>query len=589
MIVTESSWLNMQETSFDFRQIKQAIKRRRKAALATFAGLLLLSVMVAVLLPPVYRSSATVLIEQQEIPEDLVRSTVTSYADQRIQMITQRAMTFANLSEIIRKYDLYADARKRTPLEEVVEQMREDIDQQMISADVVDPRSGRPVSATIAFRIAYSNENPQLAQKVANEIVSKFLEENLRNRNEMAEQAETFLADELAKLRGRISELEERIARFKQENMGSLPEQLAANRTSLDRKESEIDEISRRIQSLEERRVYLTSQLSVVDPFTSVVGNGQNSGMRTEGRIRMLQDRYLSLSSMYTQDHPDVVRVRMELDELMKGSSVALDRRFVEKQLQILEADYQKMATTYSPDHPDMVRTLRQLNEYRIFARDLPTQPRRSVNEDADNPAYIQLAATLESTEIEIDSLRKSRIALQQKIEELELALTSAPDIEKSYRNLLRDHENTTRRYQELKGKQLEAQLARSLEVERKSERFTLIEPPMIPERPVKPNRLLLIALGFILAAVMAVAVIWVLESADQTIRSSADIVRLTGQSPLAVIPRIQIRDETDQAARRVRLAAAFAGVAFIVVVSGVHFLMMPIDVLWFVLMRKLG
>lgn len=76
---------------------------------------------------PTYVSSSTILIEQQEIPRDLVRSTVTSFADQRIQSITQRTMTYANLSELIKKYDLYADDRKSEPMEVIIENMRRDI------------------------------------------------------------------------------------------------------------------------------------------------------------------------------------------------------------------------------------------------------------------------------------------------------------------------------------------------------------------------------------------------------------------------------------------------------------------------------
>ena len=130
------------------------------------ALLSIVAVLAAILLPAVYRAKATILIEQQEIPADFVRTTVTSFADQRIQIISQRVMTTRNLSAIIERYDLYPEIRRRQSINAAVEEMREAIDLQMISADVVDPRTGRPQQATIAFSLAYENESPTLAQKV---------------------------------------------------------------------------------------------------------------------------------------------------------------------------------------------------------------------------------------------------------------------------------------------------------------------------------------------------------------------------------------------------------------------------------------
>ena len=124
--------------------------------------------------PPAPSSSSS-----RRFPTDLVRSTVTSYADQRVQIISQRVMTTQNLLDIIRRYELYQDLQKRESREHVIEHMRDDIRFRMISADVVDPRTGVPRQATIAFTVSYDNPSPDLAVKVANEITSLYLNENL--------------------------------------------------------------------------------------------------------------------------------------------------------------------------------------------------------------------------------------------------------------------------------------------------------------------------------------------------------------------------------------------------------------------------
>lgn len=581
--------MNMSATdkTLDIDELKRAVKRRIKPAVLSFAGIVALFVLVALLLPPVYRSSATVLIEQQEIPQDLVRSTVTSFADQRIQMIIQRAMTFAKLSEIIKKYDLYADMRETKPLELVVERMRKDIDHQMINADVVDPRSGRPVEATIAFSIAYHSERADVAQRVANEIVSIFLEENLRNRSEMADQAEAFLAEELVRLQEKARTLESKLAAFKEINLRQLPEQTALNISMLDRKEKEHDEISRQIQSLEERKVYLAAQLSQIEPYSRIIGDGADAVMTTEGRVRLLQNRYLSLSGVYSQDHPDVVRTRRELDELLQGGTVQLDRTFVEKQLAVLQTELDKKSVAYLPDHPDLQKLSRQIGEYRVQLSSLPASRVTNKPDNADNPAYIQLAASLESAEIELFHLRQSRKDVGAKLADLEKSLVQSPVIEKEYRDLLRDYENTSLKYQEVKAKQLEAQMAKTLEKDRKGERFTLIEPPLVPERPVKPNRFLILVVGVFVALVGGAGVIWGLEQLDQTVRSGHAVARLTGMSPLAVVPHIVNAAERARDRRKLWITASASGALAVILMVVLHFAVAPLDVLWFIALRK--
>src|ERR1700722_5001037 len=131
---------------------------RRRWTILLVAGIVMaLTVTLALLLPPTYTSGATILIEQQEIPQELVRSAVTSFADQRVQVISQRVMTTQNLLALIERYDLYPDIRESKPREVLLQTMRNDIAMKMISADVIDPRSGRPTQATIAFSISYQN------------------------------------------------------------------------------------------------------------------------------------------------------------------------------------------------------------------------------------------------------------------------------------------------------------------------------------------------------------------------------------------------------------------------------------------------
>src|SRR5260370_34194270 len=118
-------------------------------------------------------------MEQQEIPQDLVRSVITSFADQRVQVISQRVMTTQNLLSLVDRYNLYPDIRRTQPREVLLVKLRSDIGMRMISADVIDTPSGRPAQASLALSVSYQSRSPDLALKVAKELTSLYLSENL--------------------------------------------------------------------------------------------------------------------------------------------------------------------------------------------------------------------------------------------------------------------------------------------------------------------------------------------------------------------------------------------------------------------------
>ncbi|MEM2983404.1 MAG: Wzz/FepE/Etk N-terminal domain-containing protein, partial [Candidatus Bathyarchaeia archaeon] len=206
----------MEQETKTIQDFKEILKRRKWSFILPLLIVFIIGTIVAFALPPIYRSTATILIEEQEIPREYVMSTVTSYAEQRLQSINQRIMSSSRLLEIINRFNLYADLRKKWVIEEIIEKMREDIKFQTISADVVDRRTGRPTAATIAFTVSYEGKNPALVQQVANVLASLYLEENMRTREEQTVGATRFLEEELKEVQAKLANLDARIAQYKQ-------------------------------------------------------------------------------------------------------------------------------------------------------------------------------------------------------------------------------------------------------------------------------------------------------------------------------------------------------------------------------------
>ena len=567
----------------------EVFKRRKNEFLSLFLILLLISILAAVFIPSVYRSTATILIQQQEIPQDMVRSTITSYADQRLYQISQKVMTSINLWEIVEKYNLYESLRKREPREVVIEEMRDDINFEVISADVIDPRSGRPTKASIAFKTSYDSRSPNLAFKVANDLTTLYLNENIEGRTQLAEDARTFLSQELKKLDEEIGELEAQLATFKEENVNRLPEMVQLNFQMMDRSERELVEVNRQILSLKERRIYLNSELSQVNPHAVLYSDTGERIMSPADRLKALQTEMIRLKSVYASSHPDIVRLEKEIRAL-EAEVGGTDISALYEELEVAKTELAKVKERYSSDHPDVKRAERIIVSIEATIREKESSPTpRKSSTEASNPAYVQLASQVEAANAELNSLYSMQGELRKKIEKYEQDIALSPSIEKEYRALNRDYETANLRYQEIKVKLSHAELGESLEEGRKGERFELIEPALQPEKPVFPNRPLILLLGFILSSAAAFGFVAMRENLDDSVRSTSDIMDLVGMRPLAVVPTMITSVEHQQLkAKRMQLALGI-GSLILICAFLIHMFYKPLDVMWFVGLRKLG
>ncbi|MGD8884595.1 MAG: GNVR domain-containing protein [Gammaproteobacteria bacterium] len=568
-------------------------RRRRKAFIITALVVAIASILIAFLIPPIYKSASTILIEQQEIPQDLVRSTVTSYADQRVQVISQRVMTRPNLLEIIKQFNLYEEDRKKEPIEVVIEQMRDDIDLSMISAEVVDPRSGRPTQATIAFKLSYLNESPELAQKVAAKLTSLYLNENLKNRTVMAAEAAGFLTDEADRLSQRVSYLEKELAEFKERNLGSLPELTEMNLQLMERAERELFEVDRQISSIKERKIYLNSEVAQISPNLAIYSETGERILNPVDRLKTLESRLVSLVAVYSEDHPDIVRARKEIKALKaelgqdgnKGGSAVMVSNDMETRLAKVNEELETLRQRYGPTHPDVKRVEKEIQSLKASIDNETAASNSALEKKPDNPAYIQLQAQLNAADAELGSLQEKRIDLTR----YEDRITRSPQVEREFRMLRRDYENAWQKYQEVTAKQMEAQMAKELESERKGERFTLIDPAILPEEPVSPNRKAIIIMGFIMAMGCGIGIMMLKENMDTSIHGSRNLGSLIQVGPLASIPYIETaNDKSSKYGKRAVAAVVLLGIG-IGALAAVHYFKTPLDVLWYVALRRFG
>lgn len=566
------------------------VSRRRKGAMAVVASAILIAgTAVALLWPPVYRSTATILIEEQEIPPDLVRSAITSYADQRIETIKQQVMTRSTLWRIVDQYGLYARLRESSPTEEVLQRFSKDIRVDVINVKVIDKRTQTPTQATIAFTLAYDGESPEIAQKVANELTSLFLGENLKTRERHAQETTAFLKKEAEQLAERIGQLELQLAAIKQKADGALPELTSLNMTMLNQAERELLDADRDIRTLEERRTYLEGELATLKPHTPIIAASGERILDSGERLKALRAQYASAIGYLSAEHPDVLKMQQEIAALERETGQQASPEDVRKKLMGEQARLATLVDRYGDEHPDVIRSRQVIASLEQELERVAKAGARTATVKPENPAYINIRAQLSSTTASLGALKKSREEIKRRVDEYSRRLERTVEIEPTYLDLSRNREESVRKHQEIMSRLLEAEVSKELEIQRKGERFSLIDPPDLPERPERPNRPVILFFGLILAVAGGIGSGAALEQLDRSIRGAEHLARLAGLPPLAVIPYVPNQDDLRRLMRRrIHMAVAGAG-AVIVLIIGIVIMGYPLDVAWFAALRKLG
>jgi uncharacterized protein involved in exopolysaccharide biosynthesis len=190
-------------------------KRRWLYFAVPFIAVILIGVPVVFFWPAIYLSQGTILVQSQQIPTELVRPTVTSAAQERIQVIEQRTMTRDNLMAIVDKLHLFPQKRDFMSVTELVDEVKKSTKIAPVDPTLDFKQRSRLENPTIVFSVGFEYPDPQIAAQVANELVTRILSEDLRDRTSRANDTTKFLAREAERLQGESTALDDRIARLK--------------------------------------------------------------------------------------------------------------------------------------------------------------------------------------------------------------------------------------------------------------------------------------------------------------------------------------------------------------------------------------
>jgi polysaccharide chain length determinant protein (PEP-CTERM system associated) len=515
------------EYELTFTDYLSIMRRRAPYLIGAFIIFFLIAIIVAFVIPPTYISSGTIMVESQQVPDNMVPSAIRNQLEERINVIKQRVMTRESLLGIANKNKIFKENKDSLTTSALIEKLRDRIVVEPISSNVVSVRQGQP--PITAFTISFEDQHPEVALKVANDLVSLFLDWNVKLRTEGAAETTIFLTQESDKLKAEVDRLEGMIAAYKKNNSDNLPEQLNLRANILARAENDLYEVERDIRSSNEALRSLEAELAAAKH-----GMGAEVPSQT---LPALKAEYTRLSAIYTQSHPDIKALKRKIDAL---------------------------------EHPPET-----------------TKPENASTDEPSLAVYM-IQAKVDAANARLDSLTQQKKMLQGKIAQNEHAMMQTPKVAQELEVLIRDRDSAQRKFEEVLNKKMNAKIAENLESENKSERLTLIEPPILPEKPFKPNRIKIIALGFFLAFASSGGAVMLLESIDKRIRGTEALTHVLGYRPLVVIPYLPIQQEGVRKKRILKLTAIAAVVTLIVVVVALHFLYMPLDVLFMKILARM-
>jgi len=459
-------------------------------------------------MPNLYTSETTILVVPQRIPETYVRSTVTGGIADRLATIKDQIMSRSRLERIILDLDLYPEQRRTGIMEDIVAGMQRDIR--------VEP--GRE-----SFRVSFISRDAVTAQKTADRLAALFIDENLRDRENLAENTSEFIDSQLEDAKRRLVEHEKKLEDYQRRYSGELPTQAAANMQAIQNIQMQLGALADSMDRDRDRRLLLERQVADLensDPAEAAVAEGSNGGRESAStpaqRYEAAKAALAVLRTQKTSDHPDV--------------------KALERSLKDLESQATAAAAAQPPSKDTVVSTAQ-------------TQRQRRVRELVDQIADIDRGFA---------ERRADESKLRSALAQYQSRLEAVPTRQAELVGLTRDYSTLQGSYQSLLAKREEAKIAVNLERRNIGEQFRVLDAAKVPQRPFSPDRPRIYLSGAAAGLILGLLLVAVLEYRDSTFKREEEVVRVLALPVLAIVP-VMISDRQRGATQRRTLLIRFA------------------------------
>jgi len=522
-------------------QINQIIRRRKKGFITIFAIIFLAGFVIALALHPIYKSEAMIRVNDQEIPDNFVQSTLNEYVESRIEKINQQVLGRPRLQKVIEDLNLFSDENNKENSYEIVEKFRKNINLELIVSEMQSKPGGKNLSFAVAFNLSYEGRDPETVQRVTDKLANLYVEEDVKRKQRVVSATADFLKLELERIKANIDLQERKISEFKKTNLRELPSDINSNIQTITRLERELDVAEMKLRGLNEKKLYLESALATIEPLSPVVIEGDKIAANPNQRLKELHIQLTKLKSIYSDKHPDIKNLKREISELetqVEASDISVEKV---KRLNQLENELAAMEGKLGSEHPDVKAIKRELA---VLEKEINNSMTEKVmlkisEEKPDNPAYINLVTQINTINLEIQAIKEDKNNIKNSIEKYQQIIQKAPALEKELNELTRDYEASKSKYQEILNELMAAQVAKEIEGKQQGERFIIASPAYLPTKPYKPNRLVIVLVSLIIAIGASFIFSAFQEAIDDSIKTTDQIRQVLNAPVLTSISYI--------------------------------------------------
>jgi polysaccharide chain length determinant protein (PEP-CTERM system associated) len=440
-----------------------------------------------------YTSQTLVLVEQQKVPDRYVKAVVTEDLNARLGTMQGQILSRTRLQPIIEKFGLYKDEIGQVPMEDLVDELRKAISILPVKS-VVSTREGDMPG----FYLAFTTDNPRVAQQVCAEITSMFISEDLRLREQTTEGTTSFLENTLADAKREMDGQDAKLAEFKRRNLGALPDETQTNLNLLASLNTQLAAATQSLNRAQQDKVYLESLLAQQVAASEALRAGNSPHPETNAQqLASMENELLFLEAKYTSDHPDVVKLKAAIEQLKEKNRATANTA--------KGNSAEKVEKASGPEPPQIQQLRSQLHAY----------------EEA------------------IKQHTREQERVKQQIQVYQGRVQTSPVVEQEYKQLTRDYQTALDFYNDLLKKRNQSEMATNLERRQQGEQFRVLDSANLPEKPSFPNRPLFAGGGLAGGLALGVALAVLLEMRDKSLRTEADISFYLGVPALAVVPTV--------------------------------------------------
>jgi len=458
----------------------------------TVVGCVAIAMLLAMVLPKKYTSQTLILVQQPTVPSDIVRPVVTEDLNHRLASMQEQILSRTRLEPIVEKFGLYPELRGKVHIEDLVEQLRTSIEVKPLAS-----MPGTQNQSLPGFYVGVTFNNPQLGQQICTEITSMFMEQNAHALEQQAARTTSFLSQQLDEAKAKLDAQDARLAQFKRQYLGSLPEEEQTNLSLLMGMNSQLEANTQALSRAQQDKAFneslLNQQQANFETSHQLVQNPET----LELQLNALQDQLTVLQARYTAEHPDVIKIKNSIEEVKK--------RMAE-------------APTPNPSSNETAQTSR-----------------------SEPPQIQQLRARLRQDELNIADLTKRQAQIQNQIGVLQARVQASPVVEQQFKELTRTYQSALDFYNELLKKRDNSAMATDLQHQQEGEQFRVLDPPSLPDKPSFPKKPYFLGGGLFAGFALGAGILGLIAVSDKAIYTERDVELCLKLPVLGLIPNLGV------------------------------------------------